>query len=645
MSDPLRILFVEDSPADVDLCLRELAKSGRAVESRRVGDGASLRSALGGDRFDVVISDWSLPGLSAIDALRAVRAMRPDTPFIIVSGTIGEETAVEAVREGADDYVSKDHLGRLPLALDRALREADNRARRRAAEVALRESELRFSRLWESGIIAIAISGVDGCLHEANDTYLNLVGRTRAELAGRALNWKAHSAPQGGADDRAALEDLHTLGRSQLRQKELVLPDGSSKPVLIGAATLSVDRLIAFLVDLSEQKRAEAALRRSQEELVQAQKMEAIGRLAGGIAHDFNNLLSVILGYAGLALAEYDGSEAARDDLLAIEEAGRRAADLTRQLLAFSRRQVLAPRVVDLDEVVLGMVGMLRRLIGADIQLVTDLAARSRIRVDPTQLEQVVMNLVVNARDAMPDGGSVSLSSTVVELEPGDATEALGLAPGRYVRLDVADTGVGMDAATRARVFEPFFTTKELGKGTGLGLATVHGIVRQSGGAIASASDLGKGSRFSIYLPRVEAALDASAVSPPNRLAGTETILLVEDEAQVRAMTRAALKRLGYKVLEARAAGDALMISDDESIVFDLVLTDVVMPGMNGVELAHRIVAARPASRVLLMSGYLDDGHARLDASRFPFIQKPITPEILAVRVRAALDDDAPSGR
>ena len=386
-------------------------------------------------------------------------------------------------------------------------------------------------------------------------------------------------------------------------------------------------------------QRTESELRRSEEQLRQAQKLEAVGRLAAGIAHDFNNLLSVVLSYAEELLIDLPVDSPTRRDALEIQRAGERAAELTRQLLVFSRQQVLSPKILDLNEVLSGLHRMLGRVLGEDIELsLLPAPLLGQVNADPGQLEQVVMNLVVNARDAMPDGGKLTIATTNVDLDADYAREHLGVEPGRYVMLSVSDTGIGMDKATQARLFEPFFTTKGPGRGTGLGLSTVFGIIKQSRGSIWVYSEPGQGSTFKIYLPRVDAAAERPMVAAI-AAGGHETILLVEDEPQVRAVVQRALERGGYGVLVAQDANDALRLSEAVSSI-DLLLTDVVMPQMNGRELAERVRAKRPGIRVLFTSGYTDDAilrHGVLDQG-VPFLQKPITPAALMRSVRETLD-------
>jgi signal transduction histidine kinase len=406
----------------------------------------------------------------------------------------------------------------------------------------------------------------------------------------------------------------------------------------IGHVALCVKDVTA---QLELQETAEA-LRHSEEQLRQSQKLEAVGRLAGGIAHDFNNLLSVILSYSELLLRGSRPGHSIRVELEEIKKAGQRAADLTRQLLAFSRQQVLDLKVLDLNELVTGISTMLTRVLGEDIELKTEAApGLGKVRADPGQIEQVIMNLAVNARDAMPTGGRLTIETADVLVDEGHAREHPGVSPGEHVMIAVSDTGSGMDESTRSRVFEPFFTTKERGKGTGLGLSTVFGIVRQSGGHIGLHSELGRGTRFTIYLPRVEDSVETiSSIPPAVEARGTETILLVEDEEQVRNVTAGILRSAGYCLLEAARPKEAIALCEGHPAEIHMLLTDVVMPEMNGRQLATRVTLLRPAIKVLFMSGYTDDAilrHGILD-SGVAFLQKPLTPTGLTRKVREVLD-------
>ncbi len=401
----------------------------------------------------------------------------------------------------------------------------------------------------------------------------------------------------------------------------------------------------ALLSALEDQKRAQAERERLEEQLRASQKLKAIGSLAGGVAHDFNNLLSVILSYTEFAIEELPEGSSVREDLIEVRSAGERATVLTRQLLAFSRKQVLRPVALDLNQVAVGVEKLLRRVLGEDIDYVQDLAPDlGVVLADPGQVEQVLMNLVINARDAMPHGGKLTIETANVLLDQEYAAHHLDATPGPYVRLVVTDTGSGMDERTRSRLFEPFFTTKEKGKGTGLGLATVYGIVKQSGGNIWVYSEPGKGTTFKIYLPRA-LGTKAEALTPskvPRRLTGYETILLVEDEQALKEVAARSLTEAGYTVLMASDGEEALEISGQHAGEIQLLLTDVVMPRMGGRVLAERLAQTRPEIAVLYTSGYTDNAivhHGVLDPGML-FLPKPFTAAELARKVRQALDVD-----
>ncbi len=411
----------------------------------------------------------------------------------------------------------------------------------------------------------------------------------------------------------------------------------------LGRLVPSIQRALREEEARAERKKAEEALVQSEKQFRQAQKMEAVGRLAGGIAHDFNNLLTVIMGYSHVLSTELGRTHPLLEKIEEMQKAGERAAMLVRQLLAFSRKQPLEPKLLSLNTVVVNLEGMLQRVLGSDIRLVISLdPSNSQVRADQAQLEQVLMNLVVNARDAMLKGGTLTIETAPVDLAKAPLYHVDPLPPGPYVKLSVADTGSGMDRDTQAHIFEPFYTTKEEGKGSGLGLSTVFGIVTQSGGGIDVTSRIGHGTRFDVYFPRLSA--DSQADQPPTASEqvrrGTETVLLAEDDFSVRTLIRDELRKLGYKVVEAKNGVEACLVATQQIDTLDLLLTDMIMPAMGGRELAQNLSTIKPDLRILFMSGYTDDvgilaGH---EQGVTGFLQKPFTPEALAHTVRKLLD-------
>ena len=511
---------------------------------------------------------------------------------------------------------------------------------RRLAESHIRRSEERFRRLFDANSIGITITDLAGCMLQANDAFLAMVGYTHEELLTTVTSWNSLIPTEFHDANQRALDELASSGSSQPWEMDYVDKSGRRVPVLVGVAMLEASESTCFtyVVDLTSRRQLEEQLR-------QAQKMEAVGQLAGGIAHDFNNLLTVILGHAGLMVDELSDRDPLRESAQEIRDAGDRAAAMTAQLLAFSRRQVLAPALIDLNDLVTNIERLLRRMIGEDVVLETTLLpGLGQVLADAGQVEQVLMNLAVNARDAMPDGGSLGITlaeETIDGRSPSSPSSRSALAPGRYVTMSVTDSGTGMTAETRAHMFEPFYTTKGMDKGTGLGLATAYGIVRQSGGDIGVESTLGEGTTFKVYLPRLDhetAAARPTPVISRMRPPATETLLLVEDEAAVRRLTRRVLEERGYRVLEAADGNEALTISRRHGGPIHLLLTDVVMPRMNGRELAAIFSAERPEARVLYMSGYPDDSVLQAGlGGQVPFLQKPFTPDGLAAKLRDAL--------
>ncbi len=756
MGEPLRVLIVEDSEDDALLLVRELGRSEYEVSWKRVETAEEMRSALDSKAWDLVISDFSMPHFSGPAALRVLAETGFDLPFIIVSGTVGEDVAVEAMKAGAHDYLRKGSLMRLLPAVQRELEQAAQRHARR-------EAEEQYRLLLESTAQAVYGLDLEGRCTFSNPACRQLLGYGGPEdLLGKNIHRLAHHTRPDGSPYPVNECRIHqAIYRGEgvhVDDEVLWRADGSrlfaeywSYPVWRGGEV--VGGVVAFL-DITERRHAEESIRKLslaveqaeniifmtepngtityvnpafekvygfskeealgqtprilksgryddayydqfwqrllsgesvrgemtnkkrdgqfvtveesvtpvhdsggrrigfiavqdditerkilEEQVRQSQKMEAIGQLAGGVAHDFNNLLTAILGYSDLLTGRVEGSDL-QEAVAEIKKAGERAAALTRQLLAFSRKQVLNPEVLDANQLIENLEKMLRRLIGENIDLAVRLSPNlGRVRADAGQIEQVILNLAVNARDAMPGGGKLVIETADIELDDAYAREHVAVHSGPYVMIAVSDSGVGMTAETRARIFEPFFTTKKTG--TGLGLATVYGIVKQSGGNIWVYSEPGRGTTMKVYLPRLE----GQAQEPRPKAAdavlagGSETILLVEDEASVRALVRRILERFGYSVLAAGSGAEALEIAGRQSKPIDLLVTDLIMPGMAGPDLAAKLTASRPEMRVLFMSGYTDDAVIRdgLLPEKGLFLQKPFTPDGLARKVREAL--------
>ena len=638
MSVPVRILFVEDSRDDVDLILHELRRSGFTPDHWVVDTAEAMRQALADERWDLVIADHAMPHFDAPGALAVLQQSGQDLPLIVVSGHIGEEQAVACMRAGASDYLTKDDLLRLAPVVERELREA---ARRRAVRATLGTSEDRYRLLVENSADMITLQDRQGLITFASPSVARVLGFQPAEVLGRKLSDFVHE------DDVrilvSALDEVLVRGFTPLitglrfrhRDGTWRIVEGSAARIVEPDGAIG---LVTTGRDTTERIQLEAQLHR-------AQKLEAVGRLAGGVAHDFNDLLTVILGYSDLLLDQLDANRILYQEVAEIKRAADRAATLTQQLLTIGRRQAPSLRPVDLNPIIAAQLDTLRQLVGDGVELTVNLAADlSPARVEPGQVEQLVMILAANARDAMPQGGSLSIETANVELDAAGARRC-AVQPGPYVMLAVTDTGQGMDAATQARLFEPFFTTKEPGKGTGLGLSSVYVIVRQCAGSILVSSEPGLGSSFRLYLPCGEGQAGARPVKlSPDEARGDETVVLVEDEPLVKNLVGEVLRKRGYQVMEFVNGREALARTKRHGGVIHLLVTDVVMPGMSGIELARHLALGHPEMRVLFISGYTDDLVGRqgvLQPGR-AFLQKPFTPDALLRKLRELLD--APVG-
>ena len=630
--------MVEDADDDAALVLRALRQAGFEITVERVETAAEFTRALL-PAPDVIISDHSLPAFSSTDALACIRERDLDVPFIVVSGTIDEESAVGLLRAGAHDFVSKQNLARLGPAVKRELQEAQSRKERREAEAELHVQRDFLRVVLDTNPAVIFAKNWKGTYTLANRAAAEVYGTTPDSLVGKT-DWDFNSNP---ADVERLLEQDRAVilsGQPVTIAREPITDAAGRKrwfetrkiPLF---ARDGQPQVLGFGIEITERISAEEQLR-------QAQKMEAVGQLAGGIAHDFNNLLTAILGYSELVLEQVANQTEIAQSVEEIRRAGERASGLTRQLLAFSRTQVLAPQILDLAKVVAEVEKMLRRLIGEDVQLETRSAPDLRlVNADPGQMEQVLVNLAINARDAMPMGGTLTIE--LLNLPTPDELRASNpLVDNTCVAVKVSDTGCGMPPEIQRRIFEPFFSTKPPGQGTGLGLSMVHGVVTQTGGCITLRSQPDRGTCFIIYLPaaaRGEVTIRPSADGPVE-LSGRETILLVEDEVAIRELVRKVLTGYGYHVLEAADTTDALTIVDRHEGDVHLLLSDIVMPKMSGPELAQRLIALRPEIRVLYMSGFGNRLSTSLGSltSAVAVLHKPFTPVSLVTKVRECLN-------
>jgi len=555
------------------------------------------------------------------------------TPLISGDQRLGVLVMASTSRDLRDDWVT--FAKAVGYQISQAIALSRTIARLAASEQRFRELVQTVDAIvWEMDVATQQFTFVS---QQAEKLLGYPVGQWYAE----ADFWRRHIHPDDYDQVMALQRTVATGGEEHNIEHRAIAADGRVVWLrdiihLVPNHGTKAPLLRGLMIDITEQKRLE-------EQFHQSQKMEAIGRLAGAVAHDFNNLLTAITGYCEFLLEDLDGSDPRRNDVDEIKKASDRAAGLTRQLLAFSRRQILAPQVLDLNRVVADMEKMLGRLIGEDIELIIALdPAAALVKADPNQVEQILLNLVVNARDAMPDGGTITVRTANVQIDSDHLHRSAPLKPGRYALLAVSDTGIGMDAEVRSQMFEPFYTTKDAGKGTGLGLSTVYGIVKQSGGDIVVDSAIGRGSTFKIYIPSIVDATDVTNQQdrPGGRLYGTETILLAEDEDSVRTLLQRTLQHYGYRVLASRNGIDARQLAAKFSDTIHLLLTDVVMSGMRGPELAAALAPERPGIRVLYISGYTDSAIVR-DNAQLPgvaFLQKPFTPAALVAQVRKVLD-------
>jgi PAS domain S-box-containing protein len=770
----LDLLILEDNLDDAELAVKELECKGFNVKWTRVDTEKAFRKALA-QKPDLILADYSLPSFDGPAALKIHRQLDLDIPLIIVSGTIGEEIAVECMKSGATDYVFKDNLSRLGPVVKRALGEMKIYRKSKQSENALRESQERYRVLFETAKDAIFVSDETGRFVDVNQAACEFLGYSREELLKLSpkeidadpIGYDAFIKVRDGLADKISFEinqikkdgthlpveitgsffnekgqqralaiarDItgRKLSEKLLRESEAKhrllaentvdciwqmnldleftyinqaifqllgyttkewigskLPEHCSSEEMENLQTLMTDLLVNLqdkttpvfetslyhkngeeipcevsgkivlddaenpiyfqgtVRNITERRRAEQERKQLEAQLHQAQKMEAIGTLAGGIAHDFNNILTTIIGNTELALMDVIKDKSLRKKIEEIKKAGKRAASLTHQLLAFSRKQIVQPKILNINELLTDIEKMLGRLIGEDVELLTIPEPELwRVEIDPGQIEQVIMNLAVNARDAMPKGGNLTIETANADLDGNFFREhgIKGEKPGHYVMLTISDTGSGMDKETQKHIFEPFFTTKEVGKGTGLGLSTIYGIIKQNNGFVRVYSEPGQGSTFKVYLPRVRgnAEPEEKEQTPVDDLSGSETVLIVEDNDSLRNFAQKVLHIYGYRTLNAENGEDALRVCKEHDGQIDLMITDVVMPKMGGKKLSERLQPLYPQMKVIYMSGYTDNAivhHGVLEPG-LNFLEKPFTPESLGRKVREALGNE-----
>jgi two-component system, cell cycle sensor histidine kinase and response regulator CckA len=756
-SREIRILHIEHDSADLELCDRELKKSGLNFRRSVASTAEEVKSRLRSEAFDIILSDYRLPNWTGLDALVVVRALRVEAPVILVTGTLGEELAVECLRRGVSDYVLKHQLARLPVAIRHALEEKELRSQSTTAEQALRDSEESFRLMFAANPIPMWVFDLETlCFLEVNDAAVVHYGYSRAEfLAMRTpeIQSSVAAAPAMESFPSSRSEHAPWAGRHRLNDGSEIDVEMGSNPLVFGGRP----GMLVIAQDVTERKRSLEALRESEEryrslmqnapfgvyqvdeaghlidanpaliamlsydsvgdlkqthwpdvfrnpqdrlnlvqqaregradvevewrkkdgsiicvrlnsrlsreagrceyfetlaedvtekrvlakQLLEAQKFEAIGQLAGGIAHDFNNMIGAILGWAELGRDESEAQSRLQRHFDKIRQQAQRAAALTRQLLAFARRQVLEPRDMDLNHFAAETLSLLEKVIGSNIEVRTQFAPDlASVRADPTQVEQILMNLCLNSRDAMPGGGRLAIETSNVEIGAEFCRFRPQAHPGKFVLLSVSDSGSGMDAVTLDRIFEPFFTTKETGKGTGLGLATVYGVVKQHGGFVHVESELGRGTTFRIYLPASKSALPPVVKKTLEQpvLGGSETILLAEDHEGLRDIAHETLTGLGYQVLVARDGEEALTEFRAHQGEIALAVLDVVLPKLSGPEAYLRMAIEITDLPVIFASGYSTDPAllTKIDHPAASFLHKPYTPRDLGRKVWESL--------
>jgi two-component system, cell cycle sensor histidine kinase and response regulator CckA len=641
MTSPLRVLIVEDSEDDMLLMLRELRRGGYTLDSLRVDTPVSMQVALDRQPWDVVIADYTLPAFNAPDALKLLQNQQQDIPFIIVSGTIGEETAVAAMKAGAHDYITKGNLARLVPAVERELREAEERRKRQGAEQALRESEERFRQLAENIVESVFwMSDPNACCFlYVSPAYERIWGRTCQHLYANSMEWIEAIHPQ----DRQRVQKVffkQALAGTYDEEYRIIRPDGSLRWIRDRSFPIRNQagepyRVVGFAEDITDRTLSEAALRR-------AQRLESLGTLASGIAHDFNNILTPIMAAAQLLPARLPDVDARSLTMFKlIEDSARRGADLVKQILAFARGIEGKRGPLQVGHLLSEMVQVAKQTFSKAIDIQTDIptAALWIVNADATQLHQVLMNLCVNARDAMPNGGVLSLSAQNILVDEAHTHLNPDLQVGFYVVITVSDTGIGIRPELVERIFDPFFTTKEPGKGTGLGLSTALGIIRQHQGVIKVQSQIGQGTQFRVYLPAAEAAIVQAKDEQPHLAGQGELVLVVDDEPLIQQVTQTSLEASNYRVLLASTGIEAIAVYAEYQHEIAVVLMDMMMPAMDGVTAIRMLQKLNPDLKVIATSGLASNNQLTetLGPAVKAFLPKPYTPNELLASLQTVL--------
>lgn len=644
--DAINILLVEDNPGDARL-IHEILKDGGLTLGKIsfASDLAAAEAYLEARSFDIILLDLHLPDASGLEVLdRLIAAVGSNVAIIVITGMEDEAVGIAAIEAGAEDYLVKGVIDAAQLT--QSIRYAIKR--KELVQLLRYERDRAQSYLDTVNTIIVALDR-EGKITTINGKGCRVFGYTEGELIGRL--WFALFLPQPqGMEEMypAFLESMAGVPPTEYTESPIITRSGEVRHMAWHLSLLrdGQGKIVGTLSagdDITERKQAEAERKKLEAQLQQAQKMESVGRLAGGVAHDFNNMLSVILGYSQMALEKIDPVSSLYSDLQEIHKAGIRSANITRQLLAFARKQTIAPEVIDLNEIIENMLKMLRRLLGEDINLIWMPGKEIwPIKMDISQVDQLLANICVNARDAISGVGKITIETDVVILDQEFCQRNTGAVPGEYVSLTVSDNGCGIDPAILSQIFEPFFTTKEMGKGTGLGLSTVYGIVKQNNGFVSVYSERGKGATFQIYLPRYcdQVGQSTQQREAPIQRGKGENVLIVEDEQSILRLTAKILGDLGYAVITAGSPTEAITLAKERRESIQLLVTDVVMPEMNGRDLANALLCIHPDLKYLFMSGYTASVIARqgiLEAD-VHFIQKPFSARDLAAKVRKVLE-------